>query len=231
MAEFSHSGPSHVAMGRFGTTMLVGGETELALEAKRGEVVRFFLTNTANTRVFRVGIAGAKMKLVGGDSGRVEREELVEDVILAPSERVVVDVQFDAEREAALEHRTPETTYRLASVTVSEDEVEPLDFETLRENADLAAERERIAPYLEATPDKTLSLVAEMDMGGQAEGETGVFACPMHAEIVASWEGKCPKCGMKLIPAAADVPRRRSTPARCIPRSRPPGPASARSAA
>ena len=107
------------------------------------------------------------MKLVGGDSGRVEREELVEDVILAPSERVVVDVQFDAEREAALEHRTPETTYRLASVTVSEDEVEPLDFETLRENADLAAERERIAPYLEAAPDKTLSLVAEMDMGGQ----------------------------------------------------------------
>jgi hypothetical protein len=104
------------------------------------------------------------MKLVGGDSGRVEREELVEDVIVAPSERVVVDVQFDAEREAALEHRTPETTYRLASVTVSEDEVEPLDFETLRENADLAAERERIAPYFEAAPDKTLSLVAEMDM-------------------------------------------------------------------
>ena len=205
VAEFSHSGPSHVAMGRFGTTMLVGGETEVALEAKRGEVVRFFLTNTANTRVFRVGSAGAKMKLVGGDSGRVEREELVEDVILAPSERVVVDVQFDAEREAALEHRTPETTYRLASVTVSEDEVEPLDFETLRENADLAAERERIAPYLEAAPDKTLSLVAEMDMGGAVEGETGVFACPMHAEIVATWEGKCPKCGMKLIPAAPDV--------------------------
>ena len=178
MAEFSHSGPSHVAMGRFGTTMLVGGETALGLEAKRGEVVRFFLTNTANTRVFRVGIAGAKMKLVGGDSGRVEREELVEDVILAPSERVVVDVQFDAEREAALEHRTPETTYRLASVTVSEDEVEPLDFETLRENADLAAERERIAPYLEAAPDKTLSLVAEMDMGGAGRGRDGRLRLP-----------------------------------------------------
>src|SRR3954451_3693466 len=123
VAEFSHSGPSHVAMGRFGTTMLIGGETDLALEAKHGEVVRFFLTNTANTRVFRVGAAGATMKLVGGDSGRVEREELVEDVILAPSERVVVDLQFDAGREAALEHRTPEPTYRLASVTVSEGEV------------------------------------------------------------------------------------------------------------
>jgi FtsP/CotA-like multicopper oxidase with cupredoxin domain len=205
VAAFSHHGPSHVAMGRFGTEMLIGGETDLTLEAKRGEVVRFFLTNTANTRVFRVGFAGAQMKLVGGDSGRVEREELVEDVILAPSERVVVDVLFDAEREAALEHRTPEQTYRLATIAVSEDKAEPMDFDALRENADLLAERDRIAPYLEAEPDKTLSFVAEMDMG-EAEGETGVFACPMHAEIVATWEGKCPKCGMKLMPAAADVP-------------------------
>ena len=32
------------------------------------------------------------MKLVGGDSGHYEREEFVEAVLLAPSERVVVDV-------------------------------------------------------------------------------------------------------------------------------------------
>ena len=205
VAAFSHHGPSHVAMGRFGTEMLIAGETDLSLEAKRGEVVRVFLTNTANTRVFRVGFAGAKMKLVGGDSGHVEREELVEDVILAPSERVVVDVLFDTPGQAALEHRTPEQTYRLATIAVSEDEAEPMDFHALRENADLLAERERIAPYLETEPDKTLSFVAEMDMG-EPQGETGVFACPMHAEIVATWEGKCPKCGMKLMPAAADVP-------------------------
>ena len=206
VAAFSRTEPSYVAMGRFGTTMLVGGETELSLDAKQGEIVRFFLTNTANTRVFRVGFAGASMKLVGGDSGRVEHEELAEDVILAPSERVVVDVLFDTAGEAALEHRTPEHTYRLATVAVSEDQAESLgDFHALRENADLVAERERIAPYLEAEPDKTLSLVAEMDMGDSAEGATGVFACPMHADIVATWEGKCPKCGMKLLPAGADV--------------------------
>ncbi len=28
----------------------------------------------------------------------------------------------------------------------------------------------------------------------------------MHAEIVATWEGKCPKCGMKLLPAAPELP-------------------------
>ena len=45
-------------MGRFGNVLLVGGETDLSLSAQRGEVVRFYLTNTANTRVFNVGLAG-----------------------------------------------------------------------------------------------------------------------------------------------------------------------------
>jgi hypothetical protein len=41
-------------MGRFGNVLLVGGEPELELSARPGEVVRFYLTNTANTRVFKV---------------------------------------------------------------------------------------------------------------------------------------------------------------------------------
>ena len=37
------------------------------------------------------------MKLVGGDSGRYERETWVDEVLLAPSERAVMDVLFDAQ--------------------------------------------------------------------------------------------------------------------------------------
>src|SRR4029077_3851231 len=118
IAAFSESETTHVAMGRFGNVMLVAGEPDLALEAKRGEVVRFYFTNTANTRVFNVTLPGAQMKLVGGDSGHYEHEQLVDEVLLAPSERVVVDVHFGEAGELALEHRTPERTYRLASITV-----------------------------------------------------------------------------------------------------------------
>ena len=203
VAPFSHHETNYVAMGRFGTTLLVAGEPELALNAALGEVVRFYLTDTANTRVFKVGIKGAKMKLVGGDSGHVEREEFVEDVILAPSERVVVDVLFDTPGSVTLEHRTPERTYALADITVVDERTEPdltEQFEALRVNDDLSAERERIALYVEAEPDKTLAFVAEMDMGEpETEAGTAVYACPMHAEIVATWEGKCPICGMKLV--------------------------------
>ena len=95
IAAFSPDETTHAAMGRFGNVLLVGGEPELALTAQAGEVVRFYFTNTANTRVFKVALPGARMKLVGGDSGRVEHEQFVEEVILAPSERVVVDVLFD----------------------------------------------------------------------------------------------------------------------------------------
>ena len=119
VAPFSRAETTHSAMGRFGNVLLVGGETDLSLTARLGEVVRFYLTNTANTRVFKVALPGARMKLVGGDSGRVEHEQFVDDVVLAPSERVVVDVLFDQPGDVTLEHRTPERTYRLATVTVA----------------------------------------------------------------------------------------------------------------
>ena len=95
IAAFSPDETTYAAMGRFGNVLLIAGDPELALTACTGEVVRLYLTNTANTRVFKVALPGARMKLVGGDSGRVEHEEFVEDVILAPSERVVVDVCFE----------------------------------------------------------------------------------------------------------------------------------------
>ena len=110
---------------------------------------------TANTRVFKVALPGARLKLVGGDSGHVEHEEFIDDAILAPSERVIVDVLFGQAGELSLEHHTPDRVYPLAAITASDDRVEPPlaeQFEVLRTNADMVAERERVAPYLEAEP-------------------------------------------------------------------------------
>jgi FtsP/CotA-like multicopper oxidase with cupredoxin domain len=202
IAAFREEETTHVAMGRFGNVMLVAGESELRLEARRGEVARFYFTDTANTRVFNVMLPGAQMKLVGADAGHYEREELIEEALLAPSERLVVDVLFPDAGELELQHRTPARTYRLASITVAEEEAEPSyadGFLRLRTNRDTAELREKIEPFLQAPPDKTLSFVAEMDMGGP-EGVGVVYVCPMHPEVTSNEPDRCPKCGMKLLP-------------------------------
>jgi len=208
VAPFSRSETTHTAMGRFGNVLLVNGESELSLTARLGEVVRFYLTDTANTRVFNVGVRGARMKLIGADSGHYEREELVEHVVIAPSERAVVDVLFDQPGQATLEHRTPQRTYPLIRISVAGDLATPSvadHFKTLRINPDMVAERERIAAYVEAEPHKTLAFVAEMNMGTPelVPGASLEYYCPMHAEVIRDAPGKCPSCAMKLLPREA----------------------------
>jgi FtsP/CotA-like multicopper oxidase with cupredoxin domain len=207
VAPFSRSETTHTAMGRFGNVLLVGGEPDLALNARLGEVVRFYLTNTANTRVFKVKLPGARMKLVGGDSGRCEREEFVEEVVLAPSERIVIDVLFDVPGPLALEHHTPDRVYPLAAITVTGEPAAlslGREFEVLRSDPELTAERHGLARYLEAAPDRTLAFVAEMDFDAPDGGVDGpvVYTCPMHPAVITDEPGRCPDCGMKLLPAA-----------------------------
>ncbi|SDG05263.1 Heavy-metal-associated domain-containing protein [Blastococcus aurantiacus] len=205
IAPFSRTETTFSAMGRFGNVLLVAGEPDLALTASAGEVVRLWLTNTANTRVFNVTLPGARMKLIGGDSGRVEREEFVSEVLIAPSERAIVDVLLDRPGELTLEHRTPDHIYQLASISVTNERAAPPlrdSFELLRHAPEFEDERQQLDGWLAAAPDKILAAVAEMEdpFEDQAAGPVA-YACPMHPDVVRDQPGHCPKCGMKLMSA------------------------------
>jgi FtsP/CotA-like multicopper oxidase with cupredoxin domain len=210
IVAFNQGGPTYVAMGRFGNVMLTGGETNLELVALTGEVVRFYFTNTANTRLFNVALPGGRMKLVGSDSGRYEHETFVEEVLLAPSERAIVDVLFDTPGSFAIEHRTPDHTYALGRVVVQEDSVTPSfieEFEQLRTSDELSGERARIDADVERAPDKTLAFKSLMPLlyGDDSPTTATSWTCPMHPEIIRSEPGTCPICGMKLVPVAEDA--------------------------
>ncbi len=210
VAPFRRSGPTFVAMGRFGNVMLTNGETEFSGEAAVGEVVRLYVVNTANTRIFNFAVRGARAKLVGGDSGRYERETLVDEVLLAPSERAVLDVLFDTPGQVRLEHRTPDHVYDLGGFSVAGNPAaSPAgSFAVLRTDPDLTAAHQSIGHDLERPPDKVLAFFSLMPLlyGGD-DAPASSYACPMHPEVTATEPGTCPQCGMKLVPSdAALVP-------------------------
>jgi len=42
---------------------------------------------------------------------------------------------------------------------------------------------------------------------GKTDERSALYTCPMHPEVVQSGPGKCPICGMNLVPKA-DAPRK-----------------------
>jgi FtsP/CotA-like multicopper oxidase with cupredoxin domain len=205
MAPFLRSGPTFTAMGRFGNVMLINGETDFSSEVGVGEVVRLYLVNTANTRLFNVGLGGTRMKLVGGDSGRYEHEVFVDEVLLSPSERMIVDVLFEKAGDVPLEHRSPGKTQTLGvfKVAGSGSGIATESFLRLRTDPELSEIRRTIDSDVEREPDKVLGFSSSMPLlYGGAETQASSYVCPMHPEVTSTEPGTCPKCGMQLVPVA-----------------------------
>ena len=176
IAVFSKASADRTLMGRFGNIMLVNGETEYSLQAKAGEVLRFYITNSANTRTFNISIPSAKMKLVGADGGKYEREIWSDGVILAPSERAIVEVLFANAGSYKLEHKTPERTYTIGTIAVSPEKVTTSydrEFGVLRSNKDIQSEIDVFRSSFNKPADKHLKLTIDMgmDMQGMMQQE------------------------------------------------------------
>ncbi len=171
IAVFNTANANRTLMGRFGNTMLVNGETNYTLSAKTGEVIRFYITNSANTRTFNIAIPGAKVKLVGGDGGKYERETWSDSVILGPSERAIIEVFFANAGSYTIQHKTPERTYTLGTITVASEKTDTSfekEFATLRSNSDIQSEIDAFRPFFDKPADKRLKLT--IDMGSQMQG-------------------------------------------------------------
>ncbi|HEX2166295.1 MAG TPA: multicopper oxidase family protein [Longimicrobiales bacterium] len=174
LMPYGEEAANFAIMGRFGNVLLVNGEPRWSLDVRRGEVVRFHLTNASNTRTFNISFDAARMKVVASDVSRFEREEWVESVVLAPAERYVVDVQFERAGQSALTNRVQAIDHMagaffpmvdtLGSVDVSTAPATPdlsAAFSTLRRHDDVAADVERYREYFDDQPELDLQLMLE----------------------------------------------------------------------
>ncbi|MDA0684710.1 MAG: multicopper oxidase family protein [Bacteroidetes bacterium] len=178
LVPYGDSAPTHALMGRFGNVMMVNGVTDYNLDVAAGEVVRFYLTNVANTRTFNVLFGGARIKVIAGDVSKYEQEQFVSSVVIAPAERYIVDVYFDEDRTyeitntiQAVDHFrgvfVPQIsvlgTVSATSGAVSDQETYETDFLEARQNEDTQADIESFAQYFDKTPDHSLRLTVEVN--------------------------------------------------------------------
>jgi FtsP/CotA-like multicopper oxidase with cupredoxin domain len=166
---FGDRAPTHALMGRFGNVMMVNGQTDYRLSAAKGEVVRFYLTNVANSRTFNVTFGSARVKIVASDVGRYEREQWVGSVVIAPAERYVVDVRFGEAGEVAIANTVQAVNHfrgefypvvdTLAMVSVGEEPVgEDLGeaFGVLREHEPVVRDIDAFRGEFDREPDHEL---------------------------------------------------------------------------
>ncbi|MBH17706.1 MAG: copper oxidase [Acidobacteria bacterium] len=190
--------PSHALMGRFGNVLLVNGTTDYQLEVDRGEVVRFYITNVANTRTFNMVFGGARVKVVASDVSKFEREEWVESVVIAPAERYVVEVQFDEPGEVeltnsiqAIDDFMGEFYYQLKSlgrVTVRDTTTTndlSVEFKTLRQHDDVINDIDGYRDAFGREPDHQLELTLRVQnlptpIMRALEFEAGLFSPPLE---------------------------------------------------
>lgn len=163
--DFSKDVVTNTLMGRFGDTLLINDQDDFMLNVKQGEITRLFLTNVANTRTFDLAFAGAKTKVVGGDNGRIEKEVMISDVVIAPSERYVLEVFYPLSGTYTITHRGK----KMGMVVVEPSGTDrATTFEFLRDNsADYANLRGDMQSLLARVPNKKLRL--DITMKGAME--------------------------------------------------------------
>lgn len=172
LVPYGESAPTHALMGRFGNVFLVNGEPDYAMTVKRGEVVRFFLTNASSARVYNLSFGGMRMKVVGSDLGKFEQEAWVTSVVLGPAERYIVDVQFTPPGRVWLTNSVQSLnhmagnffaeTHQLARIDVATELTDrdySSSFAQLRRNADVTTDIDRYRPHFDRPVDYALTLV------------------------------------------------------------------------
>jgi FtsP/CotA-like multicopper oxidase with cupredoxin domain len=157
--------PHELHEGREGDVRLVNGVQEPEVEIAAGQIERWRIVNTANTRFVRLSIGGRPFSILGTDGGLISEPLTVSEILITPGERVDLAVgPFDEGEVIELEalpydrgrgepRREHFATLRVGPPAPSAAEIPPV----LRQIEPLAGP--------DAAPNRTVSMKALMHGG------------------------------------------------------------------
>lgn len=164
----------HMLMGRYGNVMLLNGKTDWQANVKANTVQRFYIANASTARPYRFALDGVRLKVVGGDNGRVGNERYVDALTLNPGERYTVDVVFIKTGAVAIKNNAPGAVATLGTIDVVKNDTPSsavANYASLRTNQDVVDQIAALSGKVTST--KRLSLSMTMDansMGGSMSG-------------------------------------------------------------
>ncbi|BCX15743.1 MAG: oxidoreductase [Candidatus Parcubacteria bacterium] len=163
----NYENADHTLMGKFGNIMLTNGQTYYSLKVNKGEVIRFYIVNTANVRPFNFSIENTKLKLIGSDNGLYEKARWVDSVLIAPSERYIVEALFDKEGKFKIQNKTPNKSYDLGEIIVESSFTDisyANFFNKFTDYEKTTKDIVNLKQYLAKKPDKEIWLAMNMGM-------------------------------------------------------------------
>ena len=151
---YGREAPTHALMGRFGNVLLTNGQDDWQLQVRPRQLIRLYLTNSANARTFNVSLDGVSLRIIEGDAGRFGRPRTAESAVIAPAERYVFEARIERPGRYALVNRVraiDRVTGRFFA------EVDTLGFVTVS-GSRVGAEKISTAPEVDTLPGLVASL-------------------------------------------------------------------------
>lgn len=155
-------------MGRFGNHFLINGKENFRIKVKVGQVTRLYVTNSANVRPFNIDIAWLPMKLVGWDVGAYEKATIIDNLLIAPAERYIVEIAPSKAWIYDITFKNPAFTKTIGTIEVLENNEQSPAFKSftlITWNLATISDIDNYRQYFDKEIDKTLRI--DMTLNGK----------------------------------------------------------------
>lgn len=183
--------PYKTLMGNYGNRMFINGQlddpVDFGVASLNSEKLVTFI-NSANARPYRLKVSkGIEMSLLADDASAYQDETIIDELIVAPSERYTVRLSFT---EVGIQQITSETStndYKIARINITQDSSSG-DNQSA-EFIGLTLDQNQINSFQNMPVDKTLVLDMLMDAKSMQTGAMSDMPC--HQMPDGSWMGDC----------------------------------------